>query len=147
MASSLYHSSGLWYEPGDTILAGSWGRVILGAGPSHNRFYPEQVIELIRRNEFDDKPSRIRAAFAFEDLGHARSGWRGNQEHVYAVDLADSEAPLHRGDMAWIDAMPSQHTFEDIEACVRSYWAGKPHDDQRWEVASASDLIVVEKVT
>lgn len=61
--------------------------------------------------------------------------------------LLTRKPPLHRGDMAWIDAMPSQHTFEDIEACVRSYWAGEPHDHKRWEVASASDLVVVERVT
>src|SRR5882672_9613578 len=92
-----YHRSQLLFRRGDLILPGNWGRVIWGYGPIHNRFYPEYALEVIRKQEFQEKPSRMTACFAFESHEKARTWARvivqGLQEHVYAVTL-DSDSVI-----------------------------------------------------
>lgn len=64
----FYHRAQPLYVPGDRILPGAWGRLVLGTGPDHGRFYFEMVWETIRRAEFPDRPSRMEAAFVFRGL-------------------------------------------------------------------------------
>jgi hypothetical protein len=141
----LYHRSGLLYRAGDRIQPGNWGRVILGAGPPHNRFYAEYLLDRVR-SEFSEKPSRMEACFAFENFDAARAWSRGPAEYVYAVRLADSASPRHRGDMDWIDALPLYRTFDGVEECARRYWAGHERG-MKWEIVVAGELVVVDRLT
>jgi hypothetical protein len=85
----FYHRTQGLYEPGDLISAGNWGRLILGIGPTHNRFYAERLLDRIRLDEFPSASSRPVCAFAFEDAQYTM-GWEGRpSEYVYAVRLAD----------------------------------------------------------
>jgi hypothetical protein len=143
----FYHRTQALYHPGDTIAAGSWGRLILGTGPAHNRFYAEYLLESIRRAEFSSAPSRMAAAFAFEDADYAMNWNRGPQEYVYAVSLLDSTAPQHRGNMNWIDAMNEYRSFEGVDECARHYWRADDRDPRAWEVISSSGFTVEDRLT
>lgn len=149
MVELLYHRSPALYGKGDRVPPGNWGRMILGVGPRHNCFYREYLLEHIRATEFPDKPSRMKAAFAFENCGFAQSWNRGTNvaEYVFAVKLADPEAPLHRGDMNWIDAMGDFHSFSGVEECARHYWRGDERHPDTWEFVTAGELIVVDRLT
>ena len=147
---TLYHRSQLLYAEGDVILGGNWGRVILGLGPAHGRFYPEYVLESMRRREFARKPSRMASAFAFDDVERAESWARvivqGVKEHIYAVEPATGAA-IHRGNLGWIDAMATYRTFEGVESCALSYWRGDDREGSAWECIVGGSLRVVQRLT
>lgn len=105
------------------IPAGNWGRVLLGVGPVHNFYGREYVFERVRRDEFPALPSRLDAAFAFEQEDHARV-FRGTTELLYEVEPADPTAASHLADMSWIDAYTEARQFEDAEGFARNYWQG-----------------------
>jgi hypothetical protein len=143
----LYHRTQGLYRSGDLILAGNWGRLILGIGPAHNRFYAEYLLDRIRLDEFPSAPSRLVCAFAFEDAQYTME-WRGQPPgYVYAVRLADPTAPQHRGNMDWIDAMNEYRSFEGVEECARHYWRGDDRDPQAWEVATIGGFVVEDRLT
>jgi hypothetical protein len=145
-----YHRSQLLYRKGDVIPPGNWGRVILGIGPAHKRFYPEYVLETIRRVEFTEKPSRMAAAFMFESHAGAvawpRTVIQGIQEHVYAVTVPEG-VPTHHGNFGWIDAMPLYRTFEGVEECARRYWRGDDRNPEQWEYVVSGALTVVDRLS
>ena len=145
-----YHRSQLLYGKGDFIQPGNWGRVIQGIGATHNRFYPEYVLESIREREFGGKPSRMQASFVFEKHDKAASFPRvviqGIKEHIYAVTL-DGEPNTHRGNMGWIEAMPKYQTFKGLEECVRRYWREDDRDPDAWEMVVGGVLVVQDRVS
>lgn len=142
-----YHRTQALYEPGDKILRGNWGRIILGTGPDHNRFYPEYVLERVRAAEFASKPARMKAAFAFESFECCASWSRGKQEYIYAVRLEDPSCAFHRGDMTWIDIMPQYRSFDGVEHCARRYWSGEEREPGKWEIIAAGDLLIEDRLT
>lgn len=151
MPKLYYHCSRSLYAPGDTILPGSWGRLILGIGPRHHRFYAEYLIERIRTTEFPEKPSRMASAFAFEDAGYAGTFAQQKRdqvvEYVYAVQPADSDTPLHRGDMSWIDELPNYRTFAGVEEVARRYWRGDERDPRAWEMVMPGPLRIIDRLS
>jgi hypothetical protein len=142
----LYPRAQGLYRPGDRIKAGNWGRLILGTGPGHPRFYAEYLLERIRRDEFADAPSRMDGAFAFESLDFAAS-WDRGVEYVYAVRLIAPRERVHRGDMGWIDAMNEHRSFDGVEECARRYWRGDDREPKAREVVSPGGFEVIERLT
>src|SRR5688572_23108483 len=110
--TALYYRSESLFEPGDVIQPGNWGRVISGKGPAHSAFYREYFLESIRRSEFQSKPSRMKAAFVFEDFEFARTWDRQKVEYIYSVKVADEAAPTCRTDMSWLEILPQHRTFD-----------------------------------
>lgn len=151
MNELLYHCTMRLLGPGDNVYPGNWGSTVLGTGPGHPAFYREYLLERIRQQGFPDRPSRMKAAFAFENRDYALKWKRApNQsEYVYSVRLADGGTCTHRGDMTWIDAMSAYHTFDGVEECARRYWHGNPRSDNStgFELVVAGALVVVERVT
>jgi uncharacterized protein DUF2441 len=145
-----FHRSQALYQPDDVIQPGNWGRVIQGIGPAHGRFYPEYVLESLRRREFPEKPSRLLCAFAFENFDRAAKWNRvvveGIQEHIYAVTVPEN-ALTHRGNVGWIEAMPLYRTFDGLDECVRNYWKGVDRDPEYWEVAVVAPLTVQNRLS
>src|SRR2546427_7334684 len=82
-----YHCTIGLLGPGDRIRPGNWGRVIQGIGPAHTLFFREYLWERVRRDEFPEKPSRMRAAFAFATHAAAqayKTQEQGkNMDHIY----------------------------------------------------------------
>lgn len=145
METLLYYKTQRFLNPGDNINPGQWGNIIFGIGPAHNRYYAECLIEFIRQNEFPDLPSRLKAAFAFEDLEYAQTWNRGLEEILYEVRLIDK--PKFRGDMAWIDFMNECKSFECTIEAIRRYWHGDRKDGNGWEVLSLQGFSVVRRIT
>ena len=144
----LYHRSQQLYERGDRVAPGNCGRLILGIGPSHNCFYREYLLEKIRQLEFPDKPSRMKAAFAFVTFDFAKTWKRGNiVEYVFAVRIADQSALLHKGDMNWIDAMGEFRSFSGVEDCARHYWRGDERCANTWEIVTSGEFTIEDRLT
>ncbi|MFQ5658472.1 MAG: hypothetical protein ACE5G5_13095 [Candidatus Methylomirabilales bacterium] len=143
-----YYCSQSLYQAEDRIVAGNWGRVVLGIGPTHGRFFCEYLFEKVRALEFPNRPSRMEAAFAFESADFATNWRRGNApEYVYAVHLADPNSLVHRGDMSWTDLIYRYRTFQGMEECARRYWRGEVRDQNQIELVVAGDLIVETRLT
>lgn len=149
MARLYYHVSRGLYQRGDLIAAGNWGRIILGTGPNHPLFYREYLFERMRAAEFPKKPSRMRAAFAFESSASAL-GWNHGEnvpEYAYAVEITEPKAPLHRADMSWLTVIREYRTFEGAEDCARRYWGGDEREPNWAEIITAGPLRVLDRLT
>ncbi len=147
----LYHCTMSLHAKDDVILPGNWGRIIEGWGVRHNHFYREYVLERIRAAEFSEKPTRMNACYVCDDETFARNWNRfaqqGTSEHVYAVRLVDPSARCHRGDMTFIDTMPSQRTFAGVDECARRYWRGAQAASPRFEWVIAGAIVVDARVS
>ncbi len=142
---ALYFRSGAWYEVGHVVAPGNWGRVINAFGPRHTHFYREYVFEKIRHLEFPDRPSRMRAAFAFESQQVAASFNQPQAPLLYVVQLQDRNGTTFRTDMGWVDAMQECHTFEDVESHARNYWKGN-HKTGAWEILALCGLVIIRRI-
>ena len=144
----LYHRSNALYAPGDRILPGNWGRLVLGIGASHNNFFREHLWERIRLCDYPDLPSRMTAAFAFEQFATAerftpKPDW---PTYTFLVALPDPSLPTHRADMGWVDTIVGYHSFESVERCVHHYWTGDEQSPDGWEWLTAGELIVMQRL-
>lgn len=120
----LYHCSPAWLEPGSVIRPGNYGRVLKRVGPMHPLWLREQFLELIRTQEFPDKPSRLNSAFACQDLTAARF-FRDQfcaTGIIYEVEVTDATARTHVTDSNCVQPIPGK--IEDMQEVARHYWAG-----------------------
>ena len=145
----LYHRSNALYVPGDRILPGNWGRIVLGIGATHPHFFREYLWERLRQSEFPKLPSRMAAAFAFQEFARAESfvqnaGW---PTYTYIVTMADVALPKHRADIGWWDIVAGYHAFHSAEGCARHYWKGDEQSASGWEWLTAGELIVTQRLT
>lgn len=120
----IFYASGHWYEPGEVIHPGSWGRVVQGAGSSHSWFGYEMFVELIRLTEFPEAPSRLRSLMASASLDVARYWLQPPRRHLYELEVDEKPFAVSVG---WIDRWFSDvHDVASAQECVRSYWTGSP---------------------
>lgn len=138
----LFYRSGVFYQPGEIVPAGNWGRVIRAHGTRHNLFFRELLYEAVRREEFDDRPSRLISAFAFEAEAVARNFNNPLAPLLYRVEIDDPQGPSFRADMSWIDVLArGPNAFDEARECARHYWRGDPQGNQ-WEMLCVSGLRV-----
>ena len=146
-----YHCSLQLLQPGDRIRPGNWGRIVQGIGPAHTLFFREYLWERVRRVEFSDKPSRMRAAFAFASHAAAqnyKANEQGkNMDQIYSVRPVSAEDKQHRADMSWLDVVRQYHTFDGAEECARRYWRGDERDPNSIELLVEGDLEVLDRLT
>ena len=145
----LYHRSNALYAPGDRIMPGNWGRLVLGIGASHPSFFREHLWERMRQSHYPDLPSRMTAGYAFEQVSRAERftqnpAW---QTYTYLVAIADPSLPTHRADMGWVDLVVGYHEFEAVERVVHHYWAGDEQSPDGWEWLTAGELLVRQRLT
>ena len=140
----LYHRSNALYAPGDRILPGNWGRLVLGIGGVHPHFFRERLWERIRQSNYPDLPSRMTTAYAFEHLARAE---RFGQAYTYLVAIADPSLPSHRADMGWVDLADASHDFDVIEPMVHHYWSGVELSPDGWEWLTTSEVVVRQRLT
>jgi hypothetical protein len=148
----VYHHTNAFYEPGDLIQAGNWGRVIRGWGGRHKWFLKEALYESIRGREFAAKPSRLESSFTYKDRNFALGKLDPNQHHLlYEVRPADDDSPLHEADLHWIDDAfwnlrdPATGLGEALDI-ARNYWTGTVHAAASVEVVVGGPLRVVRLV-
>lgn len=138
----FFYRSGAFYQPGEIVQAGNWGRVIQAHGNRHNLFFRELVYESIRTKEFADRPSRMSCVFAFEAEAVARNFNNPAAPLLYRVEVHDQGAPTFRADMSWIDVLSrGPNAFDEAQRVARRYWRGEAHANQ-WEILTMSGLKV-----
>jgi len=138
----LFYRSGVFYQPGEIVPAGNWGRVIQAHGNRHNNFFRELVFESIREDEFADRPSRMTCAFGFEAEAVARSFNNALAPLLYRVEIADRAATTFRADMSWFDVLTrGPKAFDEARDIARRYWRGDPKANQ-WEILATCGLRV-----
>lgn len=145
----LFHRSNALYAPGDRILPGNWGRLVLGIGGSHPHFFREHIWERIRQSHYPELPSRMTAAYAFEHMSGAErftpnQGW---QTYTYLVVMADPSLPSHRADMGWVDLVGGYHEFDAVERVAHDYWSGVEQSSDGWEWLTSGELVVRQRLT
>lgn len=151
----LFHRASPLYEPGDQILPGNWGRLVLGGGPRHPLYWREYVLERVRQAEFLSKPSRMRACFAFEKVEAAERFSFGMPLptplpiYTYIVRIVGEGIATHRGDASWLEPDPiaTYRTFEGVDACARHYWAGDERSPDNFETVVGGPLEIIQRVT
>ncbi len=147
----FYYKSTALYQPGDRILPGNWGRVILGKGPiqydaqGRNNFFREYVFERVRKAEFPDIPSRMSCAFVCETSTAIEK--LDQPGLVYVVEWETPDVPVHRGDLTWMNVFWDHHTYDGIDYCARQYWEGKERTPDAWELCGESVLTVLSRET
>lgn len=93
-----------------------------------------------------DAPSRLPAAFVFEEFDTAQAFRSDRPEYVYVVRF-DAALRTHQADMSLIDVATRHRSVADVEAIVRRYWAGEIIDPKQVEVLVDGELEVVERLT
>lgn len=105
MKKEFFHISPTMLSPGSIILPGNWGRVfktIPFEKINSGTFIRESTFELIRSLEFKDKPSRLNALFAFDDIECARQFINETGRHaeiLYRISVETYGVPMHRGSL------------------------------------------------
>ena len=148
------------YEVGQTIRAGSMGRIIreqyvlfdtVSNQPLVWRLFQEQTFELIRRSEHPDLPSRMSSIFLFENFQEAQAFIKRDRRdgtNIYEVALVSPLAKIHRASMKLYDRVPlGRPAFPALEDQARQYWDGvnyiDPPFDFQPELLVESDVIVL----
>ena len=119
---TLYHSSNKDLGPGDIIAPGNWGKMVFYSRVDHHLWKREMAIEAVRSWKFTDKPSRLKCAFACDNLDtmvcyHTKENPEG---FIYQVEAVDPNAPMHKGDFNAV-AVP-QGYLDDIWGIASKYW-------------------------
>ena len=119
---NMYHCSPSWLEPGSIIRPGNYGRILKMIGANHTHWLREQFLELIRTQEFPDKPSRLTSAFTCEHLNAIRWFRESNcaMGVVYEVELVNPDANRHTTDFNLIQPIPGE--VDDMCDISRRYW-------------------------
>lgn len=119
----MYHCSPIWLESGSIIRPGNYGRILKMVGANHPHWLREQFLELVRKQEFPDKPSRLSCAFACEILDAARLFKEKNCKHgiIYEIKFVDPDANSHTTDFNCVQPIPGK--IEEMYDISRHYWS------------------------
>ncbi|WP_052731806.1 hypothetical protein [Devosia geojensis] len=124
LVTVYFHLNSTPLGVGSIVEPGNWGRIIRLYGLSHGRFAIEAAMEDVRANEFAHLPSRLEAAFFFDDVHEAKHYADADNSRrlmlLYQVELVDNRATLHRTD--WRNNVPDGHLSLDW---IRRYWLGE----------------------
>jgi hypothetical protein len=93
----------------------------------------EQEFERIRKEHFQDRPSRINGLFVFDDLHTAECAavrWFSTDPRIILEARLVVGASIHRGDAIWLD----RAELGDWIQCASAYWDGQLTDDPLIEV-------------
>jgi hypothetical protein len=126
--ASIFHSSPVLLAPGSIVLPGNYGRIIRHVGPAHSHYNREMILEHVRAQHFDDKPSRLESCFACITVESARfymntmAGKPGSLSApvLYEVEKVDPGAPDHRADFNVVQPLPRRS--ETMEEIAHLYW-------------------------
>lgn len=146
MKKEFFHIAPTMLSPGSIILPGNWGRVFKTHTVDKinpHIFIRESTFELIRSLEFCDKPSRLDALFAFDDIECARKfiNEAGRQsEIIYRISVETDGVPMHRGSLH----MGYDNTcgfYDHALEKAREYWRGDPTGYAEVVIAAGGTVI------
>jgi hypothetical protein len=150
MPTNLYHLTAIKLEIGSVVQPGNWGRILrryqrLAANGTTVGdpwiLARELVFEMVRREKFENKPSRWDSAFCCTSLEEAREYQQKNDlaklNIIYEVSPMDDQAPHHRGPLGALDWLPAGGIFvENYEALAAIYWSGQGDGPQEYVTKS-----------
>jgi hypothetical protein len=146
----LFYAAGVWYEPGELVQPGSWGRAVQGAGGRHLWYGYELFIEQVRRAEFGSIPSRMASLMLSLDEVTARSWLDEHRRLVYEVEVDVDPVAV---DVGWINRLylnayqepnvPAVHAFADAQDAARNYWSRVQCPESRWEYLVAGSARIL----
>ncbi len=150
-----YHLNWKEYIKNDIIENGSMGnflkQYILDNNDLTNldktwRLFQEQTFELIRINEFPEKPSRYRSIFLFEseiDACEFKKKDKRENEFLYKIEILDSTKIIHRASMGLYERVPmGRPVLPALEEQARQYWMGMNNLDHKFRC----ELLVESKI-
>lgn len=119
---TLYHSSNKDLVPGDIIAPGNWGKMIFYSMVDHHLWQREMIIEAVRVWSFAEKPSRLKCAFACDNLDtmvcyHTKEH---PEEFIYQVEAVDPDALMHKGDFNAVAVPKGYHG--NMWGIASEYW-------------------------
>lgn len=154
MLADVFHHTNKFYEIGEVIQLGNWGRVVRGYGAFHRFWVREQTWEQVRSQNFSDRPSRLECSYAYDDLNTALKGRAdGNPPFlpwIYEVEPVDEGCSRHQGDLwfmnygAWeaqADVPQGVWNVPAFLSLASRYWAGELPSGES-EILLGSDLRV-----
>lgn len=151
MTQSYYHLSSANLAVGSTINPGALGRLLqkYPFQPQNGviawRLSAELIFEMIRREHYPGRPSRLDSCFLFTSREDAIANWRvmGIVHRMYRVEMVDENAPRHIADFAlWRDPEPNADFIPAKIASAHAYWTGQNIATQ--ELLTASPITIVE---
>ncbi|MEQ7801309.1 hypothetical protein ABDJ41_16060 [Pedobacter sp. ASV1-7] len=140
---TLYHSSNNDLAPGDIIPPGNWGKMVFYSKVDHHLWKREMTIEAMRIWNFAEKPSRLKCAFACDNLDtmvcyHVKENPEG---FIYQVEAVDPHAPMHKGDFNAV-GIPKGYP-DNMWGIASRYWGYdlKTHITE-WPGIECSEILV-----
>jgi hypothetical protein len=142
----MYRATWGHRAPGSLVIPRFGSRLRAGADLAER----EAVFEQVRLAEAPDAPSRLTAAFLFDDLalavaytelpGDEDAPWR-----VHEVILSPGAATF-RGDLMW--PVRAGEGRIDVATAARGYWTGRPLNHRRawYEVLAAGQVVFAAEV-
>lgn len=125
------HISQGWYCSVSHIAKGDLENALTPYSIFHTDKEKERLWELVRAKNFNDRPSRIKALFAFislEDAERARREWYPNCDKVIVEMKVSKDANVHIADARHLDCEKAQWP----EAAIR-YWKEEETANPRME--------------
>jgi len=136
MSQKYYYCYSLPLEVGSIIRPGNWGRILRTytpqSSPNHWLLTRELAYELVRVQNFPNKPSRFECIYVClneADLNEFRNSTNRHLDLGYEVELVDSDAPSHIGDWALAN-MQNTDNLSTFESRASLYWQGKNVEKQ-----------------
>jgi hypothetical protein len=102
----------------------------------------ELVVELVRRSDFSDRPSRMESFFGCESMESAlnfRNRFGKPWQRIFRVETFAS----FRADMNLLSLGASNASAANL---ARKYWSGSSSESPFWEVLMASPIKVLDEV-
>jgi hypothetical protein len=127
---SNFYCTSIPVRAGSIIEPGNWGRMLRLYAPQNTNvpaawvLIREYVYELIRRDQFPSKPSRLHGLFVCSteaSLAEFRSGAGRPFDLSYEVELVDPQAPSHVGDWSLANFVQTDDV-RTIERRAAMYW-------------------------
>ena len=156
-----YHINHNHYECGDIIKPGSMGEFInqytLYGRDNENgmlwRLFQEQTFELIRVQNYKEKPSRMTSIFLFENMEETSKFIKKDQREgtfIYEVEILCNENNIHKASMKLYERIPQgRPVLMALKEQAHQYWCGinnfDPESDFCPELIVESSVLVKSK--
>jgi hypothetical protein len=150
MSAKYYLGCSYPLEAGSIVLPGNWGRIVemyntTGFGNAWIKFR-EDVFEKVRRDEYPQKPSRLKSIFLCESQQSLQEFLQQTNrvlDLIYEVTLLDQGEPIHRGCLSLLD-FQQREGLESFTAKARGYWSAEAVF--RPEIATTSRVRIDAKI-
>ncbi|WP_150116072.1 DUF2441 domain-containing protein [Desulfovibrio fairfieldensis] len=128
MPVTYYHVTHPLIGAGSVIENGNFGRLLEKYMPGFgdiSTLYREEILELIRKEQYPEKPSRFNSIFLLDTLENAviYRNFNAKNQNIYKVKVIDPEKPTHKG--FWCPPFPIGNYRQYCFEYAKIYWKGE----------------------